>query len=71
MFEGEMVVVKDGVQLMLPDTLKDDPRWERLIDTGIVQLRWQGDDLVLRGLSQQNLLRQPPAPPDRRDRKSS
>jgi hypothetical protein len=71
MFEGEMVVVKDGVQLMLPDTLKDDPRWERLIDTGIVQLRWQGDDLVLRGLSQQNLLRQSPAPPDRRDRKSS
>jgi Cft2 family RNA processing exonuclease len=69
MFEGEMVVVKDGVQLILPDTLKDDPRWERLIDTGIVQLRWQGDDLVLRGLSQQNLLRQPPAPPDRRDRR--
>lgn len=60
-FEGEILPAETGVQLTLPDALQRDPRWHRLLDTGVIQVRWQGDDLVLRGLSQQTLLRQSPA----------
>lgn len=57
MFEGEIAEVDDSVLLLLPDTLTDDPRWREFSDTGIVQVRWQGDDLVLKGVSQRELLR--------------
>jgi len=56
-FEGEITAVDDSVLLLLPDTLTTDPRWRAFADTGIVQGRWQGDDLVLKGVSQQELLR--------------
>jgi len=35
-----------------------DPRWQTLADTGLIEARWQGDELVLRGLPQRELLRQ-------------
>ncbi|MGD1908895.1 MAG: MBL fold metallo-hydrolase, partial [Leptolyngbyaceae cyanobacterium] len=62
-FEGELTQVEEGLLLALPDTLEQDPRWNRLTDTGVVQLRWQGNDLVVRGISQKSLLRRgaPPA----------
>jgi hypothetical protein len=62
-FEGELTELEEGLLLALPDTIQQDPRWHRLTDTGVVQLRWQGDDLVVRGISQKNLLRRgaPPA----------
>jgi Cft2 family RNA processing exonuclease len=56
-FEGEIAEVDDSVLLLLPDALTDDPRWRGFADTGIVQVRWQGDDLVLKGVSQRELLR--------------
>ncbi len=56
-FEGEITEVDDSVLLLLPDSLTDDPRWRNFSDTGIVQVRWQGDDLVLKGVSQRELLR--------------
>jgi Cft2 family RNA processing exonuclease len=56
-FEGEITEVDDSVLLLLPDALTSDPRWRTLADTGLVQARWQGDDLILKGLSQHDLLR--------------
>jgi len=56
-FEGEITEMDESVLLLLPDALTDDPRWRSFADTGIVQVRWQGDDLVLKGVSQRELLR--------------
>jgi Cft2 family RNA processing exonuclease len=55
--EGEITQVDDSVLLLLPADLTVDPRWTALADTGLVQARWQGNDLVIKGLSQQDLLR--------------
>ncbi len=57
-FEGEITLQGTDIILKLPDLLKEDPRWNRLTDTGIVQIRWQGNDLMIRGLTPQNLMRQ-------------
>ena len=56
-FEGEITEMDESVLLLLPDALTDDPRWRDFADTGIVQVRWQGDELVLKGVSQRDLLR--------------
>ncbi|WP_017297737.1 MBL fold metallo-hydrolase [Nodosilinea nodulosa] len=56
-FEGEITQVDDSVLLLLPEDLTTDPRWTALSDTGLVQARWQGSDLVIKGLSQRDLLR--------------
>ncbi|WP_008318738.1 MBL fold metallo-hydrolase [Leptolyngbya sp. PCC 6406] len=63
LFEGELTQTGEGILLSLPQAIQNDPRWSRLADTGLLQIRWQGDDLVLRGISQQAILRQaaPPA----------
>ncbi len=58
-YEGELVDQETHVEIHLPDTLRLDPRWQKLADTGMVEARWQGDELVLRGISPQELLRQP------------
>ncbi|MEB3250670.1 MAG: MBL fold metallo-hydrolase [Cyanobacteriota bacterium] len=57
MVEAEIIDAEEGVRLQLPDTLTADPRWRRLTDSGLVQVRWQGDELVLKGLSQRDLQR--------------
>lgn len=56
-FEGEITQVDDSVLLLLPEDLTADPRWAALADTGLVQARWQGNDLVIKGLNQRDLLR--------------
>jgi Cft2 family RNA processing exonuclease len=56
-FEGEITQVDDEVLLLLSPAIGDDPRWRRFADTGIVQARWQGDELVIKGISQRELLR--------------
>lgn len=61
-FEGEIADTESGVAVMLPPELQEDPRWNRLADTGVIQIRWQGNDLVIRGLSQRRLLRQTAIP---------
>lgn len=58
-YEGELIDQETHIEIHLPDTLKLDPRWQKLADTGMVEARWQGDELVLRGLSPQELRRQP------------
>ncbi|MGC1218785.1 MAG: MBL fold metallo-hydrolase [Phormidesmis sp.] len=56
LYEGELDVDAGGVQLRLPQSLKSDPRWAKLADTGIVEASWQGDQLVVRGLDQRELM---------------
>ncbi len=56
-FEGEITEVDDSVLLLLPEALTTDPRWAALADTGLVQARWQGSELVIKGLTQRDLMR--------------
>ncbi|AIE72921.1 hypothetical protein D082_03920 [Synechocystis sp. PCC 6714] len=48
---GEVAIHLDG-QIM------ENSRWAKFGETGIVQARWQGEELILRGISQRELLRQ-------------
>ncbi len=56
-YEGELTELNMIVTITLPDAITADPRWQQLADTGLVEARWQGDELVLRGLPQRELLR--------------
>ncbi|WP_347277513.1 MBL fold metallo-hydrolase [Pseudanabaena sp. FACHB-2040] len=55
-YDGEVTETGDGITVLLPETLTADPRWMRFGDTGVLQARWQGDELVLHGVSQHELL---------------
>ncbi|GAB4236610.1 MAG: MBL fold metallo-hydrolase [Stanieria sp.] len=57
-YEGELNEVGSVITVVLPDTLINDSRWNNFADTGIVEARWQGEELVLRGVSQRELLSQ-------------
>ncbi|MDJ0690152.1 MAG: MBL fold metallo-hydrolase [Xenococcaceae cyanobacterium MO_188.B32] len=57
-YEGELNEVGSYVTITLPDVINSDPRWNKFADTGLVEARWQGDELILRGLSQKELLNQ-------------
>ena len=57
-YEGELNELGTVVTITLPDAIAADPRWQNFADTGLVEARWQGEDLVLRGLSQRELLSQ-------------
>lgn len=57
-YEGELNELAAGVTVTLSDEIARDSRWSRFADTGLVEARWQGEELVLRGISQRELLRQ-------------
>ena len=57
-YEGELNEVGSYVTVKLPDVINSDPRWNKFADTGLVEARWQGEELILRGLSQRELLNQ-------------
>ncbi|HBL13852.1 MAG TPA: hypothetical protein DD379_21140 [Cyanobacteria bacterium UBA11162] len=57
-YEGELTEFGTVVTITLPEAIAADPRWRSFADTGLVEARWQGDELVLRGLSQRELLSQ-------------
>ncbi len=57
-YEGELNELGTVVTVTLPDAIIADPRWRNFADTGLVEARWQGEELVLRGLSQRELLNQ-------------
>ncbi len=57
-FEGEIEETESWVKIVLPPSLADGSRWSSFADTGLVEARWQGEELVLRGLSQRELLQQ-------------
>lgn len=57
-YEGELTELGTVVTITLPDAITVDPRWQNFADTGLIEARWQGEELVLRGLSQRELLTQ-------------
>ncbi|MBD2516759.1 MBL fold metallo-hydrolase [Nostoc sp. FACHB-973] len=57
-YEGELTELGTVVTITLPDAITADPRWQQFADTGLIEARWQGEELVLRGLSQRELLNQ-------------
>jgi Cft2 family RNA processing exonuclease len=57
-YEGELTELGSVVSITLPDAIAADPRWRQFADTGLIEARWQGEELVLRGLSQRELLSQ-------------
>jgi Cft2 family RNA processing exonuclease len=54
---GEINEGIDQGTITLPRDILRDPRWQTLADTGIVELRWQGKELIIRGLSASDLRR--------------
>jgi Cft2 family RNA processing exonuclease len=57
-YEGELTEQDTSVTILLSDTIMSDPRWQNFADTGLLEARWQGEELVLRGLTQRDLLSQ-------------
>ncbi len=57
-YEGELTELGTVITITLPDLITADPRWRQFADTGLIEARWQGEELVLRGLSQRELLNQ-------------
>jgi Cft2 family RNA processing exonuclease len=55
-YEGELTELDSDVLVTLPSGLISDPRWQNFADTGIIEARWQGEELVLRGLSQREVM---------------
>lgn len=57
-YEGELNETGAYITISLPEQINRDPRWQTFADTGLVEARWQGEELILRGLSQRELLQQ-------------
>lgn len=55
-YEGELTELETTAMVTLPATITSDPRWQHFADTGLVEARWQGEELILRGLPQRELL---------------
>lgn len=57
-YQGELNEQENGVNITIPKIVNTDPRWQSFADTGLIEARWQGEELVLRGVSQKELLTQ-------------
>ncbi|MGV2827246.1 MBL fold metallo-hydrolase [Myxosarcina sp. GI1(2024)] len=55
-YEGELNEIGSTFSFCFPDAISNDPRWSKLADTGIIEARWQGEELIIRGVSQRELL---------------
>ncbi len=51
-YEGEVVETETEVLLSLPSEIMNDPRWKKFSDLGVVSAQWQGNNLVIRSISQ-------------------
>ena len=56
MLEGELSETPREVQIHLPDSIKTDSRWDAIADSGIILATWQGENLVIKGVSQRELI---------------
>ena len=57
-YEGELSEWESAITISLPSGITKDPRWRQFADTGLVEARWQGEELLLRGLSPKELINQ-------------
>jgi hypothetical protein len=55
-YEGELTELEREVKISLPEAIANDPRWHNFGDTGLLEARWQGEEIVLRGISQRELI---------------
>jgi Cft2 family RNA processing exonuclease len=55
-YEGELAESDREINITLPTTISSDPRWHNFADTGSIEARWQGEEIVLRGISQREIL---------------
>lgn len=57
-YEGELNELDNTIAFNLSGEITRDPRWQQFADTGLVEARWQGEEIVMRGISQRELLSQ-------------
>jgi Cft2 family RNA processing exonuclease len=57
-YEGELTELETQIVISLPADIASDPRWQNFADTGLIEARWQGEEITLRGISQRELLNQ-------------
>ncbi len=62
-YEGELTELAQSVNITLPNGIAIDPRWHNFADTGLVEARWQGEEILIRGISQRELLIRTTSPP--------
>jgi Cft2 family RNA processing exonuclease len=55
-FDGAVHELETEIIATLPRQLMEDARWRSFADTGLIEATWQGELLVLRGISQRELL---------------
>ncbi len=55
-YEGELTEINRQVNISLSEAIVSDPRWHNFSDTGIVEARWQGEEIVIRSISQREIL---------------
>ena len=55
-YEGEIDETGSEIAINLPNNITNDPRWQNVADTGRNQAHWQGNELIIRGVSQRELL---------------
>jgi Cft2 family RNA processing exonuclease len=55
-YEGELTESEREINITLPNPIASDPRWHNFADTGSIEARWQGEEIVLRGISQREIL---------------
>jgi Cft2 family RNA processing exonuclease len=55
-FKGEVHELETEVVATFPQHIMTDPRWRSFADTGLIEATWQGELLVLRGISQRELI---------------
>jgi Cft2 family RNA processing exonuclease len=66
-YEGELTELEREIDITLPSAIASDPRWHNFADTGLIEARWQGEEIVLRGVSQREIINRHQAinlPPD-------
>jgi hypothetical protein len=57
-YEGELTELEQTVDITLPIAIASDPRWNNFADTGLIEARWEGEEIVIRGISQRELINQ-------------
>jgi Cft2 family RNA processing exonuclease len=55
-YEGELTESDREINIILPNPIASDPRWHNFADTGLIEARWQGEEIVLKGISQREIL---------------
>jgi Cft2 family RNA processing exonuclease len=55
-YGGELYERESAVTLALPAQITADPQWHSFADTGLIEAKWQGENLVIRGISPKEIL---------------